>query len=123
MIGHPPARLTGPGGLGIFPDVIKSTRIMDTYRMPIAQRIDWLMDHARRHSEAFRSPEAWLARSRYLAEHPAAISVLKSMDGRINIPVATNTPTGISQPFSQGFHFINRCVEPSIRPCHAFWPL
>ncbi|MBI4754139.1 MAG: hypothetical protein HY778_01660 [Betaproteobacteria bacterium] len=72
---------------------------MDIHGKPIAQRIDWLMDHARRHCEAFRSPEAWLARSRYLAEHPTAIVVLKCMDGRINIPVATNTPTGIIQPF------------------------
>lgn len=72
---------------------------MDTYSKPIAERIDWLMDHARRHSEAFRSPESWLARNRYLAEHPTAITVLKCMDGRINIPVATSTPTGIIQPF------------------------
>jgi hypothetical protein len=44
-------------------------------------------------------PEAWLARERYLAEHPTAIAVLKCMDGRINIPVATNTPVGILMPF------------------------
>lgn len=65
----------------------------------IAQRIDWLFNLARRHGETFRSPEAWLARERYLAEHPTAIAVLKCMDGRINIPVATNTPTGILMPF------------------------
>jgi hypothetical protein len=52
-----------------------------------------------RHSTIFRSPEAWLARERYLAEHPTAIAVLKCMDGRINIPVATNTPVGILMPF------------------------
>lgn len=71
----------------------------DIHSTPIAQRIDWLFDLARRHGEAFRSPEAWLARERYLAEHPTAIAVLKCMDGRINIPVATNTPTGILMPF------------------------
>ena len=71
----------------------------ETHSKPIAQRIDWLFDLARRHGETFRSPEAWLARERYLAEHPTAIAVLKCMDGRINIPVATNTPTGILMPF------------------------
>ena len=72
---------------------------MDIHGKPIQQRIDWLFDLARRHGELFRSPEAWLARERYLAEHPTAIAVLKCMDGRINIPVATNTPTGILMPF------------------------
>jgi hypothetical protein len=69
------------------------------YHRPIEQRIAWLFDHARRRSEAFRAPEAWLARQRYLAEHPTAILVLKCMDGRINIPVATKTPVGIIQSF------------------------
>lgn len=71
----------------------------DIHRKPIAARIDWLFELARRHGETFRSPEAWLARERYLAEHPTAIAVLKCMDGRINIPVATNTPAGILMPF------------------------
>ncbi|MBI4743174.1 MAG: hypothetical protein HY777_16835 [Betaproteobacteria bacterium] len=72
---------------------------MDIHGKPIEQRIDWLFDLARRHGESFRSPEAWLARERYLARHPTAIAVLKCMDGRINIPVATNTPAGILMPF------------------------
>jgi len=71
----------------------------DIHSKPIAERIAWLFELARRHGETFRSPEAWLARERYLAEHPTAIAVLKCMDGRINIPVATNTPTGILMPF------------------------
>ncbi|MBN1517592.1 hypothetical protein JXA32_13600 [Candidatus Sumerlaeota bacterium] len=71
----------------------------DIHGKPIAERIDWLFDLAQRHGETFRSPEAWLARERYLAEHPTAIAVLKCMDGRINIPVATNTPSGILMPF------------------------
>lgn len=72
---------------------------MDTYSKPINERIDWLFDLARRHAAAYAGPEAYLARKRYLAEHPTAILVLKCMDGRINIPIATNTPTGIIQPF------------------------
>lgn len=72
---------------------------MDIHRRPIEQRIDWLVNLADRHGANFRSPEACLARERYLAEHPTAIAVLKCMDGRINIPVATNTPVGILMPF------------------------
>ncbi|MDP2811813.1 MAG: carboxysome shell carbonic anhydrase [Rhodocyclaceae bacterium] len=72
---------------------------MTIHRQPIQQRIDWLFDLAARHGETFRSPEAWLARKRYLALHPTAIAVLKCMDGRINIPIATNTPPGILMPF------------------------
>ena len=69
------------------------------HSMPIQQRIDWLFQHARRHSDEFQSPESWLARCRYLAEHPTAIFAFKCMDGRINIPVVTNTPRGIILPF------------------------
>jgi len=71
----------------------------DIHSKPIAERMDWLFNLAHRHGNTFRSPEAWLARERYLAEHPTAIAVLKCMDGRINIPVATNTPPGILMPF------------------------
>lgn len=69
------------------------------HAMPIQQRIDWLVDRARRHSLEFQSPEAWLARSRYLAQHPTAIAAFSCMDGRINIPVVTNTPHGVIMPF------------------------
>lgn len=71
----------------------------DIHRKPIGERIDWLFELAHRHGKTFRGPEAWLARERYLSEHPTAIAVLKCMDGRINIPVATNTPPGILMPF------------------------
>ena len=66
---------------------------------PIENRINWLFELAQRYSADFCSPEAFLARERYLALHPTAIAVMKCMDGRINIPVATNTPPGIIQPF------------------------
>lgn len=66
---------------------------------PIATRIDWLFALAERHAQEYASPEACLARQRHLARHPTAILVLKCMDGRINIPVATQTPKGIILPF------------------------
>ncbi|MFZ1900061.1 MAG: hypothetical protein WCB21_07455 [Azonexus sp.] len=72
---------------------------MDIHKKPIAQRIDWLFDLANRHGMNYRSAEAWLARERYLAEHPTAIAVFKCMDGRVNLPVVTNTPAGILMPF------------------------
>ena len=72
---------------------------MDVHNKPIHDRIEWLFDLARRHSTEFCSPEAYLARQRYLARHPTAIAVMKCMDGRINLPVATQTPLGIIQPF------------------------
>ncbi len=71
---------------------------MSIHHRPIAERIEWLLDLAHRHTAEFRSPEAYLARELYLAKHPTAIIVLKCMDGRINIPVATGTPPGIIQP-------------------------
>ena len=63
----------------------------DVHDQPIHNRIAWLTELAERHGEAFRSPEAMLARTRYQSRYPTAIAVLKCMDGRINIPVATDT--------------------------------
>lgn len=71
----------------------------DVHSKPIEHRIAWLGELAERHGEAYRSPEAMLARTRYKSRHPTAIAVLKCMDGRINIPVATGTPVGILMPF------------------------
>ena len=72
---------------------------MVPHRSPITERIDWLFGLAQRHAQEYASPEAWLARQRHLANHPTAILVMKCMDGRINIPIATQTPKGIIQPF------------------------
>jgi hypothetical protein len=72
---------------------------MTIHHGPIEERIDWLLELARRHTAEFRSPEACLAREHYLAQHPTAIVALKCMDGRINIPIVTDTPPGILQAF------------------------
>ena len=61
---------------------------MDIHIAPIAQRIDWLFDPAACYTEAYTSPETWMAHLRSLAQHPTDIVALKCMDGRINIPVA-----------------------------------
>jgi hypothetical protein len=73
--------------------------MMTVTSKPILERINWLYDLARRHSEYFSSPEAQLARTRYLAQHPTAIAAMKCMDGRLNLSVVTRTPPGIIQPF------------------------
>lgn len=72
---------------------------MTIHQQPIAARIDWLYEVAGRYSAAYCDPEASMARERHRARHPTALAVMKCMDGRINIPIATNTPPGIIQPF------------------------
>lgn len=67
-------------------------------KLPIQQRIDWLIEHAKHYAEAYKSPESFLARERYSAKHETAIIALKCMDGRLDLSLATNTPAGIIQP-------------------------
>lgn len=74
-------------------------READIYNMPIKERISWLINLSKKHSEVFCSPESYLARKRYLAEHPTMVIALKCMDGRIHIPYITKTPLGIIMPF------------------------
>ena len=92
------------------------------HRLPIAERIESLFEVARRHCAAFSGPEDYLARTRYLAVHPTAILVFKCMDGRINIPLATNTPKGIIQPlrnlggmFNLGWPHLGEVVAHSVQ--------
>ncbi len=72
---------------------------MSIHHLPIAERITWLGQLANRHTAEYRSPDACLARELYQSRHPTAVMVLKCMDGRINLPLATNTPPGIILPF------------------------
>ncbi|MBU6479217.1 MAG: hypothetical protein KGS09_01575 [Nitrospirae bacterium] len=67
--------------------------------MPVQERIEWLIHHSDHHSQEFKSPKSWLARSRYHAKHPTAIVAFKCMDEHITIQVATNTPHGIILQF------------------------
>jgi hypothetical protein len=90
--------------------------------MPIRQRIDWLMDHAHRHSVEFQSPESYMARRLYIAQHPTAVVALNCMDGRVNISVATDTPAGIILPirnlggrFSLGWPYFGEVLSGHMR--------
>ncbi len=71
---------------------------MAIHRRSIRERIQWLTELGATHARRYCSPEATLARQRYLARHPTAVAVMKCMDGRIHIPYATQTPIGIIQP-------------------------
>lgn len=66
---------------------------------PINERIKWLINLSKYHSETYCAPEAYLDRKRYSAEHPTEVIALKCMDGRIHIPHVTKTPLGIVKPF------------------------
>jgi hypothetical protein len=59
--------------------------------------IDYLLDLNGRHSRAFI--DLAMERRRYRGEHPTEIAALKCMDGRLNLPVMTQTAVGIIQPF------------------------
>ena len=59
--------------------------------------IDYLLELNRLNSDLFQ--RATLDRKKYRATHSTEIGVMKCMDGRINMPVITNTPLGIIQPW------------------------
>ena len=67
--------------------------------LPISEKIEWLKQHNAAHSKAFCSPDQELSRQLYLAQHPTRIAAFKCMDGRINLPIVTNKPFGIIDPF------------------------
>lgn len=72
---------------------------MAIHTHPIADRLEWLWQLSREHSDRYCAPENHLSRQRYLAEHNTQIIALKCMDGRIHLPYATQTPLGIITPF------------------------
>ncbi|KAI9002830.1 hypothetical protein DFJ74DRAFT_647273 [Hyaloraphidium curvatum] len=86
----PPSRLARPAGAR----GLSNPSATPVHLLPISSRISWLLDLARSHSAEFCSPDAQLALRRHLALHPTRIVVLGCMDGRINLPVATRSPTG-----------------------------
>ena len=50
-------------------------------------------------SKEFCSPAMQDRLRLYQTKHPTAILAFKCMDGRLNLPVITNMPTGVIQPF------------------------
>lgn len=63
------------------------------------QGIDYLLELNKEQSLAFVDPGSTLERRKYRSEHPTEIGVLKCMDGRLHLPVMTQTAFGIIQPW------------------------
>ncbi len=61
--------------------------------------IDYLLEHNKKQSEEFSTPDAALQRRKYRSEHPTEIAAWKCMDGRLHLPIMTEIPLGIIQPF------------------------
>lgn len=78
--------------------------------------IDYLLDLNAKHSQAFMDLSS--ERRRYRGEHPTEIAALKCMDGRLHLPVMTQTALGIIQPFRNlggkfdlGWPFFQNIIE------------
>jgi len=63
----------------------------------MAKNLDSLLRIATDNARKFNDPSAALERRRYRGEHPTEIAALKCMDGRLHIPIITETPLGIIQ--------------------------
>ena len=70
-----------------------------SHEASIEEKINWLRRLNQEHSDFFCSPDERLQRDLYRAQHPTEIGAFKCMDGRINIPILTQMPLGIIQPF------------------------
>lgn len=60
-------------------------------------KINLLVELNKKHSELFCSQK--LERDLYRAKHPTNVVAFKCMDGRIHLPVITETPLGIISPY------------------------
>ncbi len=61
--------------------------------------INFLLKHNEKQSAEYSNPDAMLERRLYRVKHPTEISAWKCMDGRLHLPIITETPLGIIQPF------------------------
>ncbi len=98
----------------------------------LKNRINYLVELNSRNSAEYL--DLSLDRSLYRSQHPTEIAALKCMDGRLHLPVITQTPLGVIQPFRNlggrfdlGWPFfqstLNEWVSYAIgrgRPCLVF---
>ena len=61
--------------------------------------IDFLLEHNKKQSVVFSDPDSALERRKYRSQHPTEIAAWKCMDGRLHLPIMTETPLGVIQPF------------------------
>ncbi|HEV8666790.1 MAG TPA: hypothetical protein VN665_03005, partial [Candidatus Paceibacterota bacterium] len=75
----------------------------------------FLIDHNKKQSELYQSPDEVVRREEYLRVHKTEIMVPKCMDGRVNVPLITGIPMGIIAPYrSMGARF--EIGSPSFAP-------
>ena len=67
--------------------------------MPGSTLIDFPIAQNRDAVRAYADPDAALWRRQYRARYPTEIVALKCMDGRLHLPLMTNTPVGIIHSF------------------------
>lgn len=61
--------------------------------------VNFLLKHNQKQSAEFSNPDAILERRQYRVKHPTEIAAWKCMDGRLHLPIITETPLGVIQPF------------------------
>jgi hypothetical protein len=61
--------------------------------------VSFLLEHNLQQSTTFMGPSAVSARDFRRVKHPTEIAVLGCMDGRVHVPIMTQTAPGVLQPF------------------------
>lgn len=70
---------------------------MEATKMKQNPMVQKMLDLNAEHSEAFVNQQR--SRHIYREQYPTEIGIMKCMDGRVHMPVSTNTPLGILQPW------------------------
>lgn len=85
------------------------------------QTAEELLERNRQQSELHSSPGAMNKRRFYREEHPTEIAAFKCMDGRLNLSLFTETPSGIIQPlrtmggiFDLGDERLGKIIQESV---------
>lgn len=60
---------------------------------------DFVLELNQKESGVFTAPDAELARRKHFGQHPTQLIAFKCMDGRLNMSLITNIPTGIIKPY------------------------
>lgn len=96
---------------------------MDTQRKN-NKTAEWLLDLNSKQSAIYSSAGSTNERRAYRKIHKTEFAAFKCMDGRLNLSVYTNTPTGIIKPFRTmggvfdlGDENLGRIVEEDIQRC------
>lgn len=67
--------------------------------MPNGNLKRFLLGYNQERSKLYTSPDASLERRKHRKNYPTEVCAFKCSDGRLNLPIMTNTPPGIILPF------------------------